>query len=298
MYTRGVHAKLLRQFKVESPVVFTFHINWKTYESLGLEQFNHLKNAFNSRGIKNLEFLPILTDKKTDMDNRVKQFKRGMERIVDKYNKKAHVVGYSFAGILPRAYIGLQNGDEYINSLLTIATPHQGCRLVDFMVSRNYDDKMFLMEPAIRNTGVHLDWLREEYSTKILSETTAMYTNTDKVIYHSVGGRRQTIKCSESLRLTAEDLSDDLMKDHPNDGLICINEAEFGTHLINFDADHFELIGMRPNFNSSQMFDLYAQTIKANDDSFKQYFNIAQESDNFGNVDISKENKINEQRLI
>ena len=267
MNTTSVYSKLLRKFKIESPVVFTFHINWKVYENLGLEQYKHVQQAFNSRGVKNFELLPILTDNKSDMENRVKQFKRGMERIVDKYDKKAHVVGYSFAGIVPKTYIGLHNGEEYIDSLLTIGTPHTACRFVDFLNNRDYTDKMYLIEPAVRSTGVHIDWLKEEYASKILQDTSRSF-NLGAVKYHSVGGRRIPIKCSETLRMTSEDLGDDVYKEHPNDGLICVDEVEFGHHLLNFDADHFELIGMRPKFGSSQLFDLYVQTVKSCDQDF------------------------------
>jgi hypothetical protein len=267
MNTSSVYSKFLRKFKIDSPVIFTFHLNWKVYENIGLEQFNHIKQGFLSRGVKNIELLPILTDKKSDLESRVKQFKRGTERIADKYGKKAHVVGYSFAGIVPKSYIGLYNGDEYIDSLLTIGTPHTGCRIADALVSRDLTDKMYLIEPALRSTGVHLDWFKDEYPSKILQDSSKRF-NYGEVKFHSVGGRRVPIKTSETLRFTSEDLSDDNLKDHPNDGLVCVEECEFGKHLLNFDADHFELIGMRPGFNANQLFDLYVQTVKSCDQDF------------------------------
>ena len=267
MNTSSVYSKYLRKFKIESPVIFAFHLNWKVYENIGLEQFKHIKQGFLSRGVKNIELLPILTDKKSDLESRLKQFKRGTERIADKYEKKAHVVAYSFAGIVPKSYIGLHNGEEYIESLLTIGTPHTGCRLADSLVSRELSDKMYLIEPALRSTGVHLDWFKEEYPGKILQDNSKRFNYGD-VKFHSIGGRRVAIKTSETLRFTSEDLSDDSLQNHDNDGLVCVEECEFGKHLINFDADHFELIGMRPRFNANQLFDLYVQTVKSCDKDF------------------------------
>lgn len=114
----------LKEFTLKKPVVFTFNLNWKVYENFGLEQFNHIKTQFAMRNI-NVELLPILTSHRTDLENRVNQFKKGIEKICDKYDSKAHVVGYSTAGINPRAYISEYNGDQYINTLITIGTPNK-----------------------------------------------------------------------------------------------------------------------------------------------------------------------------
>ena len=284
MFSSSVYTTALRKFKLNTPVVFTFHINWKVYETLGLEPFQHVKNQLKIRGINNFEFLPILTDKNSDMTNRLKQFKRGLEKIVDKNDQKVHIIGYSFAGIIPKTYISQLNGEDYIQSLLTISTPHTSCRYVDLLNGRAFDDKWYLREPAIRSAGVYLDWLRAEYNSKALSLLPAELS--PEVKYHSVGGRRMPIKCSESLRVSCEDILDDPEQDFSNDGLIWVEEAKFGKHLVNFDADHFELIGMRPKFNASMMFDLYAQTVKSCDSDFiRKNSKIEKKSEN--KLDIS-----------
>lgn len=63
----------------------------------------------------------------------------------------------------------------------------------------------------------------------------------------------------------------DPQEDNPNDGLILIKDAEWGEHLANFDADHFELIGMRQKYDATDLFDFYANTIKCNDEDFNKY---------------------------
>ncbi len=50
---------------------------------------------------------------RSNMDSRICQFKQGIERIVDKYERKAHIIGYSFTGVLPRVYISLHNGCSF-----------------------------------------------------------------------------------------------------------------------------------------------------------------------------------------
>jgi hypothetical protein len=258
----------------------------------------HVKDEFNQRGINNFEFLPLITDKRSHLDSRVYQFKRGMERIVDKYQKKAHVVGYSFAGLIPRTYIGLHNGEDYIKSLLTISSPNKGCRYADILVNRPYEEKMYMIEPVIRSLGLHIDWFKQEYPSKMIYDMATTFTKTDNVKFYSVGGRKQKIKASEPLRVISEDLNDDLLGDHPNDGLICIDEAEYDNHLINFDADHYELIGMRPGFNSNAIFDLYAETVKSNDESFNKYFNLKEETIKYMEEGNKIESKLKSQSFI
>jgi len=187
---------LLRNFKMKTPVVFTFHINWNMYENFNTQQYKHIKNYFLSNNIENFEFLPILTDSCTDLENRIRQFKKGIERISDKYERKCHVVGYSFAGILPRGCIGLFNGDDYIKTLLTIATPHKGSQFVNNLISRDFSLNWFQIEPVLRAVGVHKDWLSREYSSKTMFDNNSIFVDSNKVGYYAVGGRREKLKCS------------------------------------------------------------------------------------------------------
>jgi hypothetical protein len=270
-YSNNTLNTLLRKYSPKNPVIFTFHLNWKVYENFQTEQFRYIQTLFENNRIK-IELLPILTDKKSTMESRIDQFKRGVEKIVDKYNRKAHIVAYSFSGILPRGYISLHNGDEYVSSLLTLGTPHGGSRAVDFLISGDYESHMALIEPSIRSIGVHRDWILEEYSSKTMADLNLNFLNSPNVKYMSVGGRREQMKCSEGLRVLNESIK--VGNEEPNDGLVTTQKSQWGDHLMNFDADHFELIGMRQNFNSNQMFEFYSNAIKNADDDFqKEYKN-------------------------
>lgn len=108
----------------KNPVVLTFHINWKMYENFHTNQFKHIVSMFRMHGI-HLELLPIVTSRTTPIEKRVELFKNGIEKICDKYERKAHVIGYSFAGYNPKAFIGYYEGHNYIDSLLTVSTPHK-----------------------------------------------------------------------------------------------------------------------------------------------------------------------------
>ncbi len=260
--------RTLTNFKLKSPVVFTFHINWNTFEKLNIKQYKHIKNLFNMNNIENFEFLPILTDSRTDMPNRINQFKNGIERIADKYNSKCHVIGYSFAGVIPRGYISLYNGDDYISTVLSIGTPNKGSQFVNNLISNNYSFEMNEIEPVIRALGLHKNWLMEEYSSKTMHDNNSMFVDSENVKYLSVGGRKEKLNSSESIRYIHEMLSSNNVVEVGTDGIVLTKEAEYGEHLLNFDADHFELIEMRPNFNAKQLFEFYSNAVKSNDVSF------------------------------
>ncbi len=119
-----MYNKKLAQTILDKPVIFTFHMNWKVFENFGLEPYSHIKAQFKANNI-NVELLPIFTDKRSDFDTRIKQVKTGIEKIVDKYGTKAHLVSYSLSGLDARGYISQYNGDQNVSSLLTIATPNR-----------------------------------------------------------------------------------------------------------------------------------------------------------------------------
>jgi hypothetical protein len=166
-------------------------------------------------------------------------------------------------------------GDNYVNTLLTISTPHQGCRLAsqlrDEMLLKNHQ---LIVEPGIRALGVHYDLFVEEYNERNIREMNKSLLDSENVNYISVGARKLQVKCSESLRITNEVISDCTTEDYPNDGIVATKESIWGTHLMNFDADHFEIIGMRPEHSAKAMFEFYSNAIKYYDPSYKKHVDI------------------------
>ena len=74
--------------------------------------------------------------------------------------------------------------------------------------------------------------------------------------------------------MSNEICGDDTTENYSNDGIIAAKESVWGKHLINFDADHFELIGMRPDFSAKEIFNLYSSAVKYYDPDFKKTINI------------------------
>ncbi len=64
--------------------------------------------------------------------------------------------------------------------------------------------------------------------------------------YYSIGGERLPAHGSEMLKYTNSYILNNKDKNAPadNDGLFIQEEIQWGHHLINFEADHAELIGL------------------------------------------------------
>lgn len=112
---------------------------------------------------------------------------------------------------------------------------------------------------------------------------------------------------SEGLRYMSQILADDIKEEYSdNDGFVTTNEAKLGklfslyigNHLINFDADHYEMIGMRPGSNTNVLFDFYANTIKMNHPSFKQTRDENEVIDSTSNKRIGRKTAINVKRNL
>lgn len=70
---------------------------------------------------------------------------------------------------------------------------------------------------------------------------------------------------SESLRQIHLKINEYDLDDSSSDGFIRVGENNLGKHLANFDADHFELFGLRPRFNPDNIIEVIANNIKHND---------------------------------
>lgn len=166
-------------------------------------------------------------------------------------------------------------GDSYINTLLTISTPNLGSKLATILGENTLlTHHQPMVEPAIRSLGVNYDMFLNEFNQGNIREFNKSLVNSPNVNYLSVGGKRLQLKCSESLRVSNELVADNISEDYANDGIVAAKEAVWGTHLMNFDADHFEMIGMRPQFSTTEMFKFYSNAIKYYDVDFKKNINI------------------------
>jgi hypothetical protein len=122
--TSKIFNKKLNSKSIKSPVLITFNLNWKQYQYFKLEQYQHIKDSFEKNNI-NAELLPILTDSRTDLDERMKQFSQQISNYCDIYDSKVHVVSYSLASLAARSFISLLDGESYIKTITTVGSPNK-----------------------------------------------------------------------------------------------------------------------------------------------------------------------------
>lgn len=73
--------------------------------------------------------------------------------------------------------------------------------------------------------------------------------------------------CSDSLKASNAALFTEINRasgaPNDNDGVFCNDEIEWGTHLLNFEADHADLVGLgRNSFHFASVYDLLFQNLR------------------------------------
>ncbi len=63
--------------------------------------------------------------------------RKQIEKLAFEHKSKLHLVAYSFSGIDCRVALSMFGGDEYVESLTTIASPHKGMKLIDDVASKS-----------------------------------------------------------------------------------------------------------------------------------------------------------------
>ena len=124
MKTSKILNSKLNHKSIKAPVVIAFNINWKVFQHFQYQQYQHVKDSFEKNNI-NVEFIPILTDSRTDLDDRIKQFSEQISAICDKYESKVHVVSYSLASLAARNFISLLDGENYVKTITTVGSPNK-----------------------------------------------------------------------------------------------------------------------------------------------------------------------------
>lgn len=120
------------------------------------------------------------------------------------------------------------------------------------------------MEPALRGTGVHLKWFQEEYSTSQILHYKLIHKKDENVEYYSIGSRTHVID-NIHLRYSYNRLFyQDRFFDTQNDGIICMEEAKEGVHLLNLVHNHYDLMGLYGKIDDD-VFKIYADHFKTLD---------------------------------
>jgi triacylglycerol lipase len=184
------------------------------------------------------------------IEQRAKTWARGLQAVLTKEKSEGlHIIAHSMAGLDARFLIQQQQSFRYVRSLTTIATPHQGTAVADFLLAQPW-----LLHGA--TFGMHIvgrlfyggnpdpcSALRDLSRTH-LAQWNAQVPNHPDVAYFSVtakAGFRFRHPVSPFLSWTAAIL---FAEEGDNDGLVSSRSAVWGEHLLEVVADHFQLSGL------------------------------------------------------
>ncbi|SHN82901.1 alpha/beta hydrolase fold [Geodermatophilus obscurus] len=106
---------------------------------------------------------------------------RHLQRICEQTGyERVHVVGHSLGGLLARYHVQRQGGDQHVESLVTLGTPHQGSLLAHLLPT-----------PLVRQLRPGSAVLRElaEPAPGVRTPLTAVYSDLDQVVVPTSAGR-------------------------------------------------------------------------------------------------------------
>uniref|UniRef100_A0A7S3I180 Uncharacterized protein n=1 Tax=Favella ehrenbergii TaxID=182087 RepID=A0A7S3I180_9SPIT len=85
--------------------------------------------------------------------------------------------------------------------------------------------------------------------------------DSESVSYFSFGTKKRELQISELLRKGFEVITEHKIQ-YECDGMIETNECRWGTYLLTFDHDHFEVIGLNPSVPPKHVASLVTDNIR------------------------------------
>lgn len=166
--------------------------------------------------------------------------------------KKLHLIAHSMAGLDARYLISHLEGHNYIASLTTISTPHQGTYLANFILKNNLLKKSSIIfmhwighivcpynKPVVNKA---IEMLTPEYVKEIFNPQTPDHPDILYFSYFGHAGRESQQIISPFLWIGNEVIYQHQGK---NDGVVPCNSAYWGEFIQEVAADHFQLSGLQ-----------------------------------------------------
>ena len=142
--------------------------------------FAVMRRSLRRRGFTSVcswNYSPLLAD----VSRGAADLGRHLQRICEQTGyERVHVVGHSLGGLLARYHVQRQGGDQHVESLVTLGTPHQGSVLAHLLPT-----------PLVRQLRPGSAVLRElaEPAPGVRTPVTAVYSDLDQVVVPTSAGR-------------------------------------------------------------------------------------------------------------
>ena len=142
--------------------------------------FAVMRRSLRRRGFTSVcswNYSPLLAD----VSRGAADLGRHLQRICEQTGyERVHVVGHSLGGLLARYHVQRQGGDQHVESLVTLGTPHQGSLLAHLLPT-----------PLVRQLRPGSAVLQElaEPAPGLRTPMTAIYSDLDQVVVPTSAGR-------------------------------------------------------------------------------------------------------------
>lgn len=188
------------------------------------EYFRDLKSTLADQPI--LSYFPDLPSA-ASIEERSKPLKLAIAAIDA---DEIYLLGHSMGGLDCRYYAANNPTDQRIKRLITIATPHQGSPLADWVL-KNRSPLATMLRHVFSNGAQALTTT----ACKVFNKNTP---NREDIEYFSYAASRPYWELPAWLRVLAKHIGDEA-----NDGLIPVSSANWGQFVGLIHADHFETSG-------------------------------------------------------
>ena len=148
-----------------------------------------------------------------------------------------NIIAHSMGGLDTRYMITHLGMAPYVDSLTTISSPHHGTPFVDLLYS-NVEEEIKIIDLA-KKIQIDLEAFKD-LSGDAIMEFNDKTPNMPHVSYYSIAGFKKYVHKREILWA----IYNHILKNHgPNDGLVTVESAKWGTFLGTIEADHLEQVG-------------------------------------------------------
>jgi hypothetical protein len=214
------------------PVIFAVNVVEEFYTAFKGTLFKHVEALFQYEGI-NIHMLPIKNGLNCSLETRAE----AVWKKVKEFKVKPHLVGYSVAGVDCRNAVNLLGAQAF--SVTGICSPGNGSALAAWACSSSLELRH--LDPVLRVLGLPLPAFQE------LSRWRPKKAE-DRGDVHmlSISATKDTSRMDLLHRPCAMVL-ESIYPDHKSysDGVFTLEEASWGYHMLNFEAEHSEMIGSR-----------------------------------------------------
>jgi triacylglycerol lipase len=147
-----------------------------------------------------------------------------------------HVIAHSMGGLDARHMISCLGMASQVLTLTTLGTPHHGTSFADqgLDMARRVGAYQWLTQSSLDHEAF------EDLSTESCRAFNARTPDMEGVAYFSVAGHKQRNRMLYPLRFSHDVIAP---REGPNDGLVSVRSARWGTFLGEWDADHVNLVG-------------------------------------------------------